>query len=135
MGTCELDPASGWSVTCVSANVQGTTVGGMSWDPMGGFPDPFCQLSINNSSVGRTSTEMNNLMPMWNQSISGNVGVPMSTFSMPTWRISVFDDDTTTMQVICSVSTIPDTAFSGGDVELGPVQQCASLKVRLQCQP
>jgi hypothetical protein len=115
-----------------------TTMQGTAWDPPNGLPDPYCQLSLNNNmtSVGSTALVRDSLMPTWGVVVSGN-GVPMSALSGPMVRISVFDDDGTAgPQNICTVMSVPQADFNmSGDIDLGPVQRCTHLLIRLACQP
>jgi hypothetical protein len=135
-GTCEVDPASTWTVICSSAVVLPTRTDGVTaWDPPNGEPDPYCQFQVNGSNPMRTATIMNSLTPTWEQSIGSYTGAVLLAAN-PTWRISVNDDDTPMPpQLICSVSGFAPSDFAAGQVEFRNVQRCTSLQIRLMCGP
>jgi hypothetical protein len=137
-GTCELDPAADWGITCVSAEVMPRTASGMVWDPPNGDPDPFCELVVNNTVVGRTMTINNNLSPDWDQSITAGGTYPLSLFLAPNpiWHISVLDDDPpNATQNICTVMSLAETDFEAGQALFSNVGRCTTLELRLTCPP
>lgn len=83
-----------------------------------------------------TSTKMNTLAPVWNESITpASPALPASRLmsqAMP-WSINLFDEDTSADDTICQLSPqLSGAAFTAGTVTLtGPL--CPKLVVNLSC--
>jgi hypothetical protein len=132
-------------VTCVSAQVETNRALGVSWDPRfgppngdGPEPDPFCSFRIGPNVVARTSTKMDTLAPVWNESIT-----PASRFTAQllgaqstSWSIAVTDDDGTTSpgDPICQVSPqLTETQLASGTVTFTGVDSCIQLVIGFEC--
>lgn len=55
-----------------------------TWDPAGGAPDPYVQITLNGTDVAHTTYVDNTLTPTWNQSANMTI-VGGSTFKIAAW--------------------------------------------------
>ena len=150
-GTCEVDPASPWTVTCGTATVAQTKGVGMSWDgPTIGpgmsastAPDPFCAYQLDGVTQKQTSVVMDSYVPTWNQSVTPSNPKITANYLMSQaghWSIFVADDDAgvggfqTTYESICSIAPHPTaTDFSRGMLTYTNLASCLSLTIQLTC--
>lgn len=94
LGGCTVDRTSRWDVLADTGDVFEDNMGGGSWDPLGGMPDPYVDLvtsdgieEITGSSAARADT----LAPDWNQVVLSDV--PASALVDNGIATTVLDDD------------------------------------------
>jgi hypothetical protein len=157
-GTCELDPASQWTLTANSAVLNkadphypnGAT--GV-WDGRserygGSLPDPFCQLEVPfGTPINWTSTIVDTLTPSWNQPLNPAGGTLTAADLLPNgmnWQIWVGDDDGNGFgEVMCEINAplSPADFLAGGFTRTNvgssgyPQPSCTSVTFTLTCQP
>jgi hypothetical protein len=142
-GVCGLDPDAVWDVICSSATISASMPSNVNsaWDTdttgVGTLPDPFCQFTRNGDAQMATTTLMNTLAPVWNQSIAPtNVDLTESFLTSDPWEVTVVDDDfgVTANDLACSIAPQLTAAdFAAGTVALPPTRRCTALTIKLVC--
>jgi hypothetical protein len=147
-GTCDVDPASQWDITAVSAMLTSVdpndTPPTTAWDfgnqqYNGPLPDPFCQLEIPlGTFIGRTSIVIDTLAPMWNARINGSTPVAARDLLAggKNWQIWVGDADSASSgEEACEINAPMDpAAFKSGTLTLGKSAGCLSVNLKLTCR-
>lgn len=145
-GACELDPASHWQMSAVSAQVKPTFPDGSAWDinrqPFGGKqPDPFAQFEMPiGSAIGWTSTLVDTTMPVWNEQLHPTGTALIARDLLPggqAWQIWVGDEDANGQgEVICELNgPITPADFLAGGFTRSNVESCISVQIALACLP
>jgi hypothetical protein len=160
-GACEIDPNSHWAMAAASAvlsaidpnDVAPATAWDLPGEKFGGSrPDPFCQLEMPPSSgVGVTATINDSLTPNW-----GGLTTPAAAMLHPAgttlragdllpggmpWLIWVGDDDGVVSgqsvgELMCELDgPIDAAAFQAGGFTRTNLGACASVTIKLSCQP
>ena len=141
-GVCGLTPGAPWDVICSSATLTPTMPmnANGAWDAgngVGALPDPFCQFTRNGNAQATTTTLMNTLAPVWDESIApANLNLTQNFLVSQAWEVTVIDDDGNNAQsdLACSVAPQLTAAdFAAGTVALPPTQRCTSLTIKLVC--
>jgi hypothetical protein len=91
---CTVDRTSRWDVLADSADVFEDNAGGTPWDPSGGLPDPYVEMTINDGVEdlhGTSDSPADTLAPSWNQVILEEVAAGALLDSGIT--TTVLDDD------------------------------------------
>lgn len=65
-GECLADSEALWDVLIVSGQLPETAPTGDNWDPLGGLPDPYIELTLGKEVV-RSATIDTTLDPLWNE--------------------------------------------------------------------
>lgn len=153
-GSCEVDPMSQWTMTAVSATIAPKYPDGSDWDPgqrLGAaLPDPFVQFEMPpvpasgnpqpGGVTGDTTTKMDTLSPLWNESIL-QPGTPVRARDLlaggKPWLLWVGDeDDKLSADLVCQImSPMDPTAFAAGGITRKNLGSCVSLSIKLTCQP
>jgi hypothetical protein len=130
-GTCDVDPAAPWNVVAVNADVQVLNAGGSPWDPFGGLPDPYVELTAGGAAApaasGTSPSIDNSVTPSWDDAIV------VAGATAPTLRedltIRLLDSDFDAADEICVYApALPDAAFGGALIEM----TCPSGTLRLR---
>ncbi|HEU5058648.1 MAG TPA: hypothetical protein VFU21_19075 [Kofleriaceae bacterium] len=94
LGGCTVDRTSRWDVLADSGEVFEDNAGGSSWDPSGGLPDPYVDMTTTDGIddlAGSSSAQGDTLAPIWNQVVLGDV--PASALVDNGLSTTVLDDD------------------------------------------
>jgi len=100
------------------------------------LPDPYCQFALDGVRRGATSTVMQTLTPVWNESIttssSGqNITYAILTSPLDRWAVAVRDEDGNSITLddaVCSATPRLTAAdFLAGTVELPATGSCTGL--------
>jgi hypothetical protein len=146
-GVCEVNPASSWGMTAVSAVLDATKPNGAPWDSAGvkfggPAPDPFVQLEIpSGTPVGYTDTLVDTTTPAWNQPLALNGPTTFQARDLLAggqgFRLWVGDEDNNLLSdVMCEITDPldPDVFLAGG-LSVMNLASCQSLVLQLTCQP
>ncbi len=95
---CELDPASTWNFTVLSAVLPAKTKSGGSWEIFGDAPDPYVVAFSSGggtSHTGQTTVKDNTLVPSWVEAPLTNVKASelLNNTSFEVWDSDVDYDD------------------------------------------
>jgi hypothetical protein len=116
---CAVDPASRWDVLAISGSVFADNAGGSAWDPLGGLPDPFVDMTTQDGPDmfhGTTAAIGDTLTPSWDVVVLD--AVPARALVMTGLVVTVLDDDPVDADDsmgACSV-VFDDAMFDGGAV-------------------
>lgn len=145
VGVCELDPSANWDIICSSATIVPTKPLNVPWDVatpgISPLPDPYCQFTLDGASLARTTTLLNTLTPMWNQSItptSMDITEDILVSQAGRWQVGVVDEDLGVMPadpVCAAVPRLTPANFAAGMVALPATPNCTSLTIQLVCVP
>jgi len=99
----------------VAAVIPTRTAGGKLWDDVGGWPDVFVVLTVNDREVMRTEVATDTLKPKWTHG-GGNFEVPPRA----ELRVDVFDADALKDIPVGTARFAPPTQeeLAGGELEL-----------------
>ena len=153
-GSCDVDPMSRWTMTAVSATIAPKYPDGTDWD-MGqklgaALPDPFVQFEMPpiprsgnpppGGVTGDTTTKMDTLSPVWNESIL-QPGTSVQARDLlaggKSWLLWVGDEDEKlSADLVCQImSPMDPAAFAAGGITRTNLDSCLSLSIKLTCQP
>jgi hypothetical protein len=149
MGQCQIDSASRWTITAVSAQLKQANWDRPTGEVGGPLPDPFCEFEnpagqVTTTTAGVTDTVIDTLNPTWNQVITpAGMTVSASTLmaTNPTWQIWVGDDDgcaspNCLADVACTIrQPITDAQLRAGQVVVTNRMSCNSVTIDFMCQP
>lgn len=114
---CAVDRTSRWDVLADSADVFEDNAGGTPWDPSGGLPDPYVEMSIDDGVEeleGSTDSPADTLAPSWNQVVLEEV--PAGALLDAGITTTLLDDDplvdASDSMGTCTV-TFDDADFTG----------------------
>lgn len=120
VGACTVDRTSRWDVLADSADVFEDNVGGGTWDPAGGLPDPYVRMTINDGVEdleGSTDSPADTLTPSWNQVVLADV--PAAALVDNGVTTTILDDDPlldeSDSMGTCTV-TLDDPDFTGNSL-------------------
>jgi hypothetical protein len=118
-GGCAVDPTTRWDVFALRGSVFEDVVGGGSWDPIGGLPDPFVEMVSEDSPerfTGSSAAPGDTLAPVWDQVVLGNVTArALTDFGI---EATILDDDAvggSDSMGACRIS-VDASAFGEGEV-------------------
>jgi hypothetical protein len=118
-GGCVVDPTSRWDVFALRGSVFEDVIGGGSWDPIGGLPDPFVEMATEDSPdrfTGASASIDDTLGPVWDQVVLGNVTArALTSFGIDA---TILDDDAvggSDSMGGCRIGVDP-SAFAEGEV-------------------
>ena len=159
-GACELDPASFWDISALSAALNPSDPDAAApqapnWDlpsgDVGGIlPDPFVELDILSPAptvVGRTVTVVDTVVPVWHMLDPPSAGLltgggPIAASDLlagsPTWMIRVIDEDSgipgaPASDLMCQFAGPVSVAEFGARGFTRNGGGCYSLSVQLVC--
>ena len=163
--TCEVDPASTWDLSAVSASLNPVDPNvrppdPTNWDLPSGevgdvLPDPFVQLDFLSNPVvppiGHTAIIIDSTLPNW-----GALGSATAALLNPTgspvragdlmdggknWQITVFDDDIDTAagpfgETMCAIKgSLASADFLNGGFTRTNTGACFAIIIKLTCHP
>lgn len=147
LGACELDPASHWQMSAVSAALAKREPDGVTlWDEPGevfggSAPDPFAQFEMpTGSPIGATTTIVDTTAPTWNQLLEPGGTTLQASDLLPggqVWQIWIGDDDGNNLgEVMCELNgPIDAAAFAAGGFTRTNLMSCSSVTIQLTCHP
>jgi len=120
VGACTVDRTSRWDVLADTGEVFMDNLGGGTWDPVGGLPDPYVDMATTDGIddlTGSTPAKADTLAPSWNHVVLADV--PAGALVDNGVSTTILDDDPAidpSDSMGTCVVAIGDPDFTGNDV-------------------